>query len=217
MVAVVSARLHQRGVHVVVSIVACADRGALVASGGCGVWKMRLRTGVIAMLRWVNSYISLVGCSLFIWSLTTGMAASQGQTINLRVPVEVSKIYDNVYGVEVRCAILDASDHVIKNSGYLEDVRGLVNGGLSHVFEIAIELSDEEALAARKYKCNLLIGWGYGLDPVQSSSTSGPDPDEQFPQRQARPGEFFRKEVSGDLVTVNDLRLAPNERSSSSP
>jgi len=88
--------------------------------------------------------------------MTTGMAISQGQTIVLRVPVEVSKIYETVTGMEVRCDILDDSDQVIKNSGHLKDVKGLVNGALSHVFEIVIELSDEEALAAKKYKCNLL-------------------------------------------------------------
>jgi hypothetical protein len=143
--------------------------------------------GVTAMLKTVNSCVASVGFSLFVWGLTTGMAASQGQTITLRVPVEVSKIYKNVYGMEVRCSILDASDHVIKNSGYLEDVKGLINGALSHVFEIVIELSDEEALAAKKYKCDLLIGWGYGLEPAISTSTGGPDPGEQFPQRQARP------------------------------
>jgi hypothetical protein len=183
---------------------AFSGRVVFVASGDRGVWKMRLRKGVIAMLKVVNSCVKSVGVGLCIWGLTTGMAASQGQTITLRVPVEVSKIYENVYGMEVRCSILDASDHVIKNSGYLEDVEGLVNGALSHVFEIVIELSDEEALAAKKYKCDLLIGWGYGLEPVQSSGTNGPDPNEEFPQRQARPDKFFRKEVSGDLITVGD-------------
>jgi hypothetical protein len=168
------------------------------------------------MLTTMKSCVSTVGFGLVAWSMTTGMAASQGQTITLRVPVEVSKIYENVYGMEVRCSILDANDQAIKNSGYLEDLKGLVNGALSHVFEIVIALSDEEALAAKKYKCNLLIGWGYGLEPVQSSTTGGPDPDERFPQRQARPDEFFRTEVSGDLVTVNDLRLDPNSRSPSS-
>jgi hypothetical protein len=173
--------------------------------------------GVIAVLKTVKSCLWSGAFGLFIWSLAADMAASQGQTITLRVPVEVSKIYENVYGMEVRCSILDAGGQAIKNSGYLEDVKGLVNGALSHVFEIAIELSDEEALAARKYKCNLLIGWGYGLEPAVSSSTGGPDPDEQFPQRQARPGEFFRKEVSGDLVAVENLQPAPNGRAASTP
>lgn len=154
--------------------------------------------------------LSLVGFGLAIWVTTTGMAASQGQTIILRVPVDVKKIYKTVTGMEVRCGILDASGQVIKNSGYLEDVKGLVNGALSDVFEISIELSDEEALAAKKYECDLLIGWGYGLEPAVSSSTSGPDPEENFPQRQARPGEFFRKRVSGDLVPVDNAQRAPD-------
>ena len=165
----------------------------------------------------VKSYLASVGFGFVVWGMTTGTAASQGQTIILRVPVEVSKIYQTVTGMEVRCYILDASGQVIKNSGYLEDVKGLVNGALSDVFEMEIKLSDEEALAAKKYKCDLLIGWGYGLEPVLSSSTSGPDPDEKFPQRQARPGEFFRKEVSGDLVAVDSQQSPRNQRTVSSP
>jgi hypothetical protein len=162
------------------------------------------------MLNSVKSCLSVIGLGLVVWSLTTGIAASQGQTITLRVPVEVDKMYNTVHGMEVRCSILDATDQIIKNSGHLEDVKGLVNGSLSHVFEIVIELSDEEALAAKKYKCNLLVGWGYGLEPAMSSSTGGPDPEEQFPQRQANPREFFRKEVSGYLVPIDELPPAAN-------
>jgi len=162
------------------------------------------------MFKTVKSSIAYVGSSLFIWSLMTGIAASQGQTIVLRVPVEVSKIYKNVYGMEVRCSILDEGGNTIKNSGYLQDVEGLTNGALSHVFEISIDLSDEEAVSAKKYKCDLLVGWGYGLEPEVSSTTAGPDPGEQFPQRQARPNEFFRKEVSGDLVAVDTPPAAAN-------
>lgn len=162
------------------------------------------------MLDTVKLGISSVGLSLFALWMATGMAAAQGQTVILRVPVEVSKMYRTVTGMEVRCSILDAGGQVINSSGHLEDVKGLVNGALSHVFEIVMELSESEALAAKKYECDLLVGWGYGLEPALSSSTSGPDPDEQFPQRQARPDEFFRKKVSGDLVVVDDLRLTPN-------
>lgn len=162
------------------------------------------------MLRTMKFRASSVGLSLIALIMMTSMAMSQGQTVVLRVPVEVSKIYQTVTGMEVRCSILDASGQVISTSGPLEDVKGLVNGALSHVFEIVIELSEREALVAKKYECDLLVGWGYGLEPTVSSSTSGPDPDEQFPQRQARPDEFFRKQVSGDLVTVDDLRLTPN-------
>jgi len=165
---------------------------------------------MIAAAMTVVSSTFYVFLSVLILILTTFSASSQGQTIILRVPVEVNKIYKNVSGIEVRCSILDSGGTILKNSGYLQNVQGLVDGALSHVFEIRLELSDEEALAAKKYKCNLLIGWGYGLEPVLSSTTAGPDPGEQFPQRQARPGEFFRKEVSGDLVTVDDLQPAHN-------
>jgi phosphoribosylformylglycinamidine (FGAM) synthase PurS component len=168
------------------------------------------RIGVIAMLNPVKSCLSAVGFSLVVWSMTTGAAVSQGQTITLRVPVEVEKMYKNVQGMEVRCSILDATGRAIKTSGHLEDVKGLVNGALSDVYEIVIELSDEEALAAKRYKCDLLVGWGYGLEPAMSSSTGGPDPDEQFPQRLARPDEFFRKSVSGDLVPVDSLPPVAN-------
>lgn len=166
--------------------------------------------GVIAVLHKVRLRVSSVGASLLALTMMTSMAMSQGQTVILRVPVEVSKIYQTVTGMEVRCSILDASRQVISTSGPLEDVKGLVNGALSHVFEIVIELSESEALAAKRYECDLLVGWGYGLEPTLSSSTSGPDANEQFPQRQARPDEFFRKQVSGDLVAVDDLRLTPN-------
>lgn len=162
------------------------------------------------MLNPAKSRLSSIALAALAWSMTTGMAASQGQTITLRVPVQVSKMYKNVHGMEVRCSILDATGQVIKESGQLEDVKGLVNGALSDVFEIVIKLSDEEALAAKKYKCDLLVGWGYGLEPAMSSSTAGPDPDEQFPQRLARPDAFFRKSVSGDLVPVADLPPAAN-------
>ena len=160
------------------------------------------------MLDTAKSCLATVGLGVVVWSMSPGMAISQGQRITLHVPVEVSRIYENVHGIEVRCYILDSGGQVIKNSGYLNDVKGLVDGSLSDVFEITIELSDEEALAAEKYKCELLIGWGYGLEPELSSNTTGPDQEERFPQRQARPSEFFRKEVSGDLYS--DLRPAPN-------
>jgi hypothetical protein len=166
--------------------------------------------GVTAVLQTVKLHVSSVGLSLLALSMMTSMAMSQGQTIILRVPVEVSKMYQTVTGMEVRCSILDASGQVISTSGPLQDVKGLVNGALSHVFEIVIELSEREALVAKKYECDLLVGWGYGLEPTLSSNTSGPDLNEQFPQRQARPDEFFRKQVSGDLVAVDDLRLKPN-------
>lgn len=162
------------------------------------------------MPKFVKSCLASIGLSLCVWSMTTGIAASQGQKITLRVPVEVSKMYKDVHGMEVRCSILDAGGRVIKESGYLEDVKGLSNGALSDIFEISIELSDEEALIAKKYKCDLLVGWGYGLEPMVSSSTAGPDPEEQFPQRQARPDEFFRKTVTGDLVTVDALPRPQN-------
>lgn len=154
------------------------------------------------MFNKAKSCLSSVGLGLLVWAMAPGMAIAQGQTVVLRVPVEVSKIYETVTGMEVRCNILDATGQVIKNSGHLKDVKGLVDGALSDIFEIVVKLSDEEAKAARRYQCNLLIGWGYGLEPTLSSSTSGPDFDEQFPQRQARPDEFFRKEVSGDLVST---------------
>ena len=154
------------------------------------------------MFNKAKSPLSSVGLGLLVWAMTSSMAMSQGQTVILRVPVEVSKIYETVTGMEVRCNILDASDQVIKNSGHLKDVKGLVDGALSQIFEIVINLSDEEAKAAKRYQCNLLIGWGYGLEPTLSSSTSGPDSDEQFPQRQARPDEFFRKEVTGGLIAT---------------
>lgn len=179
-----------------------------VAIGTAGI--AARSTGAIAMLRTARFCLSSVGFGLLIWTLTTGTAVSQGQTIVLRVPVEVSKMYEVVRGMEVRCTILDASGQVIKNSGYLEDVKGLVDGALSDVFEIVIELSDEEASVAKSYECNLLVGWGYGLEPQLSSSTGGPDPDGQFPQRQARPDEFFRKEVSGDLISIDNPPMTPN-------
>lgn len=154
------------------------------------------------MLRTEMSWIFSFGVALAVLGMNPSVAVSQGQTVVLRVPVEVSKMYETVTGMEVRCDILDASNQVIKNSGHLKDVKGLVDGALSDVFEIEMKLSDEEALAAKKYKCSLLIGWGYGLEPALSSSASGPDPEEQFPQRLARPNEFFRTEVSGNLVAT---------------
>jgi hypothetical protein len=158
--------------------------------------------GTDCMFNKAKSRLLSVGLGLLVWAMAPSMAMSQGQTVVLRVPVEVSKIYETVTGIEVRCNILDASDQVIKDSGHLKDVKGLVDGALSDIFEIVIALSDEEAKAARRYQCNLFIGWGYGLEPRLSSSTSGPDFDEQFPQRQARPDEFFRTEVSGDLIST---------------
>jgi hypothetical protein len=159
----------------------------------------------------MRTCLASLGLGLLAWSLSTGMAASQGQTIILRVPVEVNKMYKTVRGMEVRCYILDAGGQILRDSGYLEDVKGLSDdGALSDIFEIVVELSDEEALAAKKYRCDLLVGWGYGLEPKVSSSTAGPDPDEQFPQRQARPDEFFRKSVSGDLVVIDDVPVTRN-------
>lgn len=82
---------------------------------------------------------------------------------------------------------------------------GLSDGGaLSDIFGIVVELSDEEATAPNNQRFDRLVGWGYALEPKVSSRTAGPDSDEQFLQRQARPDEFFRKSVTGDLVVIDD-------------
>lgn len=56
----------------------------------------------------MRTCLASVGLGLLARSLSTGMAASQGQTIVLRLPVEVNKMYKIIRSMEVRCYILNA-------------------------------------------------------------------------------------------------------------
>lgn len=153
--------------------------------------------------------------ALGIAAAMTGPAASQsGQTITLRVPVELKEMV--ALGAVVWCGIYrDASPYTIGEKTHSFPIP---SGEFNEVLEVAVDphpgLSFEQAVT---YRCRLRVA--NEPSPALSDSEEpyvGTPGGSWEVYRIAKPDEFFQSEVTGPISGValppgpGQLQVAPN-------
>ncbi len=144
-------------------------------------------------------------------------ALSQDQTVTIRVPVQLKKMYPDLENISVGCELLNASQQPIQLDAlptpWAYAFAPVADGAFDGIVEVSIDLTNEQFAAAKTYTCRLHVFFGqYPTDLVKSASAAGPDPMPAA-KYQARPDEFFLTEITGQLsgipVPAGGLQLAP--------